>query len=519
MEPGELDSADAPDRIVETFAGRKIMLTGGTGFLGKVILEKFLRCLPEIAQIYMLIRLKKGKDPKQRLLEILNSPLFEEVKAERGLPAIEKVITVVSGDVSQLGLGLSPEDRKMLRENVEIVYHGAATVRFDELLKTAVLLNTRGTKQMIELAKEMKNLLLFVHISTAYCHLEEKVLYEKTYPPPADPHKVIKCVEWMDDDVVEAMTDKILGKLPNTYAFTKALSEGLIEESMPHIPSIILRPSVVIPIWKDPLPGWTDNINGPTGLLIGAGKGVIRTMYCNENGYADYLPADIAVNAILLCTCNFIYFKEHEKRVYNLTSSSEFKVPWTEIIERGRKITQRVPLNGILWYPGGSMKKSRLLHNICVLLFHMIPAYFIDSLLFLAGHKPIMCRIHRRINKGFEVFEYYANRQWDFDNSSVLDARRKMNSVEYNKYQLHGDDMDKDEYFEACIRAARVYILNETPDTLPAARRHLRIMYWVDVFTKIFFFLLLIYVLASWSESFRTLLTDSAAYVSKAIMK
>lgn len=47
--------------------------------------------------------------------------------------------------------------------------------RFDESLKTAVLLNTRGTKQMIELAKEMKNLLLFVHISTAYCHLEEKV--------------------------------------------------------------------------------------------------------------------------------------------------------------------------------------------------------------------------------------------------------------------------------------------------------------------------------------------------------
>lgn len=65
------------------------------------------------------------------------------------------------------------------------------------------------------------------------------------------------------------------------------------------------------------------------------------------------------------------------------------QVPWTEIIERGRKITQRVPLNGILWYPGGSMKKSRLLHNICVLLFHMIPAYFIDALLFLAGYKPM----------------------------------------------------------------------------------------------------------------------------------
>lgn len=25
----------------------------------------------------------------------------------------------------------------------------------------------------------------------------------------------------------------------------------------------------VIPIWQEPIPGWTDNINGPTGLLIG----------------------------------------------------------------------------------------------------------------------------------------------------------------------------------------------------------------------------------------------------------
>lgn len=44
------------------------------------------------------------------------------------------------------------------------------------MLKKAVLLNTRGTKEMLELAKEMKHLKLFAYISTAYCHLEEKVL-------------------------------------------------------------------------------------------------------------------------------------------------------------------------------------------------------------------------------------------------------------------------------------------------------------------------------------------------------
>jgi len=60
--------------------------------------------------------------------------------------------------------------------------------------------------------------------------------------------------------------------------------------------------------------------------LIGAGKGVIRTMFCNENGYADYLPVDITVNGLLLATWNFIYFKDYEKRVFNMTSSAEIKV-------------------------------------------------------------------------------------------------------------------------------------------------------------------------------------------------
>lgn len=55
--------------------------------------------------------------------------LFEQVKAERGLSALQNTITVVNGDVLLPGLGLSPEDRKMLCENIEIVYHGAAIVR------------------------------------------------------------------------------------------------------------------------------------------------------------------------------------------------------------------------------------------------------------------------------------------------------------------------------------------------------------------------------------------------------
>jgi fatty acyl-CoA reductase len=82
--------------------------------------------------------------------------------------------------------------------------------------------------------------------------------------------------------------------------------------------------------------------------------------------------------------------RDHEKRIYHLTTSSEFKITWAEIIEMGRQvIKEEVPFNGVVWYPGGSMKKSKLLHNICTILFHLLPAYLLDALIFLSGNKPM----------------------------------------------------------------------------------------------------------------------------------
>lgn len=102
-------------------------------------------------------------------------------------------------------------------------------------------------------------------------------------------------------------TNRVLGSTPNTYAYTKCLSEALVVEKIEQkLPAVIFRPSIVVPIRYDPIPGWTDNMNGPTGLLIGAGKGVIRTMYCNSSGYGDYLPVDFAVNGLFVGTWNYI---------------------------------------------------------------------------------------------------------------------------------------------------------------------------------------------------------------------
>lgn len=66
--------------------------------------------------------------------------------------------TIMSGDCSALELAMSEADRQTVIEEVSLIYHCAATIRFDETLKKAVLLNTRGTKCMLDLAAQMKKL-------------------------------------------------------------------------------------------------------------------------------------------------------------------------------------------------------------------------------------------------------------------------------------------------------------------------------------------------------------------------
>lgn len=51
---------------------------------------------------------------------------------------------------------------------------------------------------------------------------------------------------------------------------------------------------------KEPVAGWVDNWNGPTGLIAAAGKGFFRTMLCDENNVADLVPVDVVINLMIV---------------------------------------------------------------------------------------------------------------------------------------------------------------------------------------------------------------------------
>lgn len=61
---------------------------------------------------------------------------------------------------------------------------------------------------------------------------------------------------------------RLVGKCPNTYAYTKAIAEQLLREEHGDIPLAIVRPSTVTAALFEPMPGWIDNINGPTGSIF-----------------------------------------------------------------------------------------------------------------------------------------------------------------------------------------------------------------------------------------------------------
>lgn len=74
---------------------------------------------------------------------------------------VDKLVPV-EGDILKLRLGLSDTDYTTLTEKVSIVFHVAATVRFNETLSKAILINVRATREVVNLCLNMKQLLVCI---------------------------------------------------------------------------------------------------------------------------------------------------------------------------------------------------------------------------------------------------------------------------------------------------------------------------------------------------------------------
>ncbi|CAG7826599.1 unnamed protein product, partial [Allacma fusca] len=129
-----------------------------------------------------------------------------------------------------------------------------------------------------------------------FSNCERREIGEEVYPIDVDPHLAIKLYSGLRADVVDSIAVKLNGEKKIHYAFTKHLAEILVHEARTDIPVCIVRPTIVTGAEREPFPGWIDNFNGPGGLVMGIGKGIVRCCYTNERGTLDVVPIDHVVN-------------------------------------------------------------------------------------------------------------------------------------------------------------------------------------------------------------------------------
>lgn len=235
--------------VKDFYAHKEIFITGGTGYLGKVIIEKLLRSCPQLKRIFVLIRPKKGHSSATRLNLFTGDQVFDRLRKES--PDALQKLECVAGDVREPGLGISAGDFEQIRK-CTIVIHSAATVRFDELLTDSILMNTRGTRETIELARRLDKVEVFNHVSTTFCNPDHPHSEERLYPVHVHWRDAIRVAEQMDIETLQTVAPVYMNFHPNTYTFSKRLSEHLVNDMNKecNFPIVILRPSVGM-WWSD----------------------------------------------------------------------------------------------------------------------------------------------------------------------------------------------------------------------------------------------------------------------------
>jgi fatty acyl-CoA reductase len=282
---------------------RKIFLTGGTGFLGKILLRKLLDRHESIDKIYLLVRSRNNQPPQERLKKLLdNSLCFSQIKSLNKI--IENKIELIEGDLDSADLSISNKNYDKLASNIDLVINAGASISWKEQIDKIINTNLIGTSLILDLAVKAK-VKHFVHISTMSTYYPYKKLYNnKIYGENFDYNVFIDELNKMTKMELEEKSSEIHSLFGSTYAFAKSLCEKMIEEKFKNIPTTIIRAPSLGPCLYEPAPGWLDTITGYTGNYFYLGLGKALAYLVNKNSLVGELPVDLFADLVLLISAH-----------------------------------------------------------------------------------------------------------------------------------------------------------------------------------------------------------------------
>lgn len=408
-----------------------VLLTGATGFLGKVILAQLLHphegTPPK--RVYVLIRTKRGISAEQRFAQqIAASACFENFPqgwAER--------VTPVGGDVTHDQLGLAPEVAALLQREVTHIVHCAASVDFNLPLPIATQANVTSALAVLEFARGCQQLHRLMSVSTAYVHPHRSNEIGPTLLPlPRDAETLYHEIQ------AGTLTDQtalaLLGH-PNTYTFTKCLAEHLLVQRRGQVPLTILRPSIISVAQHFPSPGWIDSSAALAAFFLCFAAGYLRVIAGDPQTRLDVVPVD----QVARVACRQIYLNrpEHGYEIVHAVAGKQNTLPLHVLsavaVDYFRKHPQQRPIKL------RSMGRYNRWRETQHFVHHLLPLRLARSWARLRGNRSLekqASRLENVLEGVFRSFIYFTHRSYDFHVPSP--SRFELNPHDYTALVCHG---------------------------------------------------------------------------------
>lgn len=339
--------------ISDALAGKRLAITGSTGFLGTALVERLLRGVPD-CELVLLVRPGRRGPDKRVERDILKNDAFDRLRETHGKEGFAEMakrrIQPIAADISVDGLGLDDAGRALLA-TCDIVIHSAAAVSFDEPLDRAAETNLMGPVRLVRTLHELGVTPHLVAVSTCYVAGNRKGdapeirLTDSPFHVPVDwrvevdaarrtrifvedDSRRVEMLEgfqaaaraelgaagtpalasktdqlrerWVKDQMVEAGRTRAasLG-FPDAYAFTKAMAEEAIDELRGDIPLSIVRPSIIESAWSEPHPGWIRGFRMAEPIIMNYGRGLLKEFPGIPEGIIDVIPVDLVAAALV----------------------------------------------------------------------------------------------------------------------------------------------------------------------------------------------------------------------------